>query len=149
MMKRPLTPEDRLLVEQYIADLERSAERLPKQRLVAVAALLFCSLLAARCLYHFSAAMNQPAPPSSRLETIEMPADAPPHLWLVAELRRSVLLLETANQFRMLAIFEGVIGLLLALMSIIGFTFLLLHWNDSARHAVLAGMLRFWLSREE
>jgi hypothetical protein len=80
-----------------------------------------------------------------RLQSIEVPDDAPPDLWYVAELRRSVALLQTVNQARSLDIIQGVIGVFLALLGLGAAAHLLVRWNEGPRKALLARVLRWHL----
>lgn len=150
MLDRPLlTPEERVMFKQHIERLESRARRLPRLRVVLVVVMVLTAMLAVHCLYDSFRTLTRTRSVADRLESIEIPPGAPPDLWFVAELRRSVLLLEGVQKLHMLAMFEGVVGIILAYSIAFGFSVALVRRNEGIEQAVLARMLKWYLSQDE
>ncbi len=143
-----LTQEERTVAERYIARLERSARNCTRRRVYTVLGVLAVACCSVRCTYDFLQAMDSEPLVSEHFQKIEIPADAPRDLWITAEFRRSVAVLEVLNRVQMLGMAEGVLGLVLGVFAAGAAVLVVTHWNDGPIHGVLAKALRWQLAQE-
>jgi hypothetical protein len=143
-----LTPEEREIAEHYVETIERSAKQWPRMRWLCVGLLAWMFGFSLFCMQMSWTGLMSPFSVTDRLESPEMPEDAPPTLFLVAEFNRSVALLETSNRAQVLYMIEGVIGILFAFAGVLLVVMMVGHWRDGPKKALLAKLLRTELSAQ-
>ena len=134
--------EFRSAAESHVAELEKAARNWPRTRWFILGLTLFVSLVAAVYLRGFWTTFDKPFDVVKRFEEIAVPKDVPPDLWFVGELRRAVALMQTHNRLLMLAMFQGVIGILLFFAAVWLGTYIVRHWSDGPKREVLALLAR-------
>lgn len=138
-----LTEKERQILTDYIAHTERFARNFRTTRVAIAISAIIGSLLAIACLSEFWVATSTPY--QNRASNIEMPADAPPGAWAVAEFNRTSALLHSHNQLQMFSMLLGVCGLILGTFAIVLFVMLRNHWRDGERMAVIAKIAKWQL----
>ena len=81
------------------------------------------------------------------MNAIQPPGDAPRHLWAVAEVRRTAVLLHASNRTQMMGVMVGVTALFLTCVSLVALIMVWGWWRNAERNAVLASVGRWHLDQ--
>lgn len=142
----PLSNRERDLLVSYVEGVEASARnRKPLVFLAAFAVIL--GVAGVRELAHFWSNATARLDASALTKSIDMPDNAPPQLWTVAEARRTAALLHAGNRIQMFAVLEGVMGLIMLSFSLVALISVLSWWRNAERNAVMAKVGRWQLEQ--
>ena len=142
-----LTPTERAIVKNFVTDLENQS-RFWTPGIVLLAILIILStLLALHCIHQFVDCIQTAPSISQHFEDIEKPANAPPDLWFVAELRRTAKFLELRNKMHMIATIEGVTGSILLAINIFLGVLISSRWKIAPKKAILAKLIRWQMAQ--
>ncbi|HPF37864.1 MAG TPA: hypothetical protein P5081_07120 [Phycisphaerae bacterium] len=141
-----LTDHERRILEIYLSEVSAASRGRGPLLTMAVFALLLGAAGVVE-IRHFWSTATEPFDVSALAQSIDIPDDAPPRLWAVAEVRRTASLLHTSNQTQMLAVAEASFGLLMLIVSTLTLIWVWGSWRRAERNAILAKVGRWQLEQ--
>ncbi|MCA9256604.1 MAG: hypothetical protein KDA33_13240 [Phycisphaerales bacterium] len=142
----PLSDHERNVLETYVSEVITSSRGRGPLLVIAVSAVLLGAAGVVE-IRHFWSTATAPFDVSALAQSIDIPDDAPPRLWAVAEVRRTASLLHTSNQTQMLAVAEASFGLLMLIASTLTLIWVWGSWRRAERNAILAKVGRWQLEQ--
>lgn len=137
-----LSPQDQALAERYLAKFERRAKNFKRNRWLLLCLLILLFSHGTRELITGYRSFTDDYSVVDRLKSTEIPNGVLPEYWFVGETRKTAAMLEQQYKIHLMDIFNCLVGFLSLLCSILGAFFLLHHWSDSSRYALISRIIR-------